>query len=74
MSQNFVILKRRVFFIVLQMILVSFFDISNQKLVISSKKLILPTLDYGISMPTGINVPGGTFGKINKRASWKITL
>ena len=32
------------------------------------------TLDYGISMPTGINMPGGTFDKINKRASWKITL
>ena len=30
------------------------------------------TLDYGISMPTGINMPGGTFGKTNKRASWKI--
>ena len=31
------------------------------------------TLDYGISMPAGINMPGGTFGKTNRRASWKIT-
>ena len=33
-----------------------------------------PTLDYGISVPAGINMPGGTFGKTNKRAYWKITL
>ena len=32
------------------------------------------TLDYEISMPAGINMPGGTFSKINKRASWKIIL
>ena len=32
------------------------------------------TLDYGISMPAGINMPGGTFGKTNRRASWKINL
>ena len=32
------------------------------------------TLDYGISVPAGISMPGGTFGKNNKRASWKITL
>ena len=25
-------------------------------------------------MPAGINMPGGTFDKINKCASWKITL
>ena len=31
------------------------------------------TLDYRINVPAGINMPGGTFGKINKRASWKIT-
>ena len=30
------------------------------------------TLDYGISVPAGINMPGGTFGKTNKRVSWKI--
>ena len=33
-----------------------------------------PTLDYGISMPDGINMPGGTFSKTNKHASWKIAL
>ena len=34
----------------------------------------LYTLDYGISVPAGINMPGGTLSKTNKRASWKITL
>ena len=32
------------------------------------------TLDNGISMPAGINMPGGNFDQINKHASWKITL
>ena len=32
------------------------------------------TLDYWISVPAGINMPGGTFDKFDKRASWKITL
>ena len=32
------------------------------------------TLDYGKSVPAGVNMLGGTFGKINKRATWKITL
>ena len=35
---------------------------------------LLPTLDYVISVPAGIIMPGETFGKTNKRASWKITL
>ena len=32
------------------------------------------TLDYEISVPSGINMPVGTFGKISKCASWKTTL
>ena len=30
-------------------------------------------LNYGISVPAGINMPSGTFGKMNKRAPWKFT-
>ena len=48
---------------------------SSQKQTCEAKKKIFGnTLDYGISMPAGINMPGGTFGKIDKRASWKINL
>ena len=40
------------------------------------KNLIIPvmkmtTLDYGISVPAGIVMPGGTLGKIDKCASRK---
>ena len=32
------------------------------------------TLDDGINVPAGMNMPGGSFCKIDKHASWKINL
>ena len=53
-----------------------YFNLANTLYLIATwiRKNKLGTLDYGISMPAGINMPGGTFDKINKRASWKIKL
>ena len=32
------------------------------------------TLDYGMNVPAGINMPAVFFGKINKRASPRVAL
>ena len=32
---------------------------------------IMSTLDYGISVPAGINMPGGTFIEIDNLTPWK---
>ena len=39
------------------------------RLFLCPKSGFVITLDYGISVPAGINMPDGTFGKINKRTS-----